>query len=592
VPENRADPQSPTIRLAVAIFHPDGPAEPDPILYLEGGPGGSPLEFLELTFEIVYEPMLAANRDIVILDQRGVGFSEPALDCPETNALDLELMDNELDGQELSIAEITDRVIASILACEAELLEIADLSAYNSVASAADVNDLRLALGYDQVNLWGTSYGTRLALGVMRDFPEGVRSVVLDSVYPPDVDLYLGAPANFDRVLTLLFENCRADETCDAAYPNLEQVLFDTVERLNANPADLEVTNLLTLDSYPLQLDGDSLIGLLFQFFYQTDVLPSLPQIIYDASEDDFQLLLLLFGSLLAQAEASSPGMHFSVQCNEEIVFSSLEEFEAALAEYPDLAGLFEHSSVGSMGYEVCASWDSGEASARENQAVESDIPTLVLTGQYDPITPPAWGRRAADTLSRSHFYEFPGVGHGASLAGDCPLEIMLTFLDDPDSAPDAACIAEMPGLEFAPPGGSVGDIELVPYTEAFMGIRGVVPAGWEEVSPGVLSRGNSALDFTLLILAAAPMPPEDFLAGITEPLGFDEPLQAVAEREANGLTWQLYEIEVQGLLVDIAVAEDGAFTLAVLLQSGAGERDALYDAVYLPAVEALVREE
>ena len=228
VPEDRADPDSPNLRLAVAIFHPSGGAsQPDPILYLSGGPGGSALEFLSLTFSKL-EPALAANRDLILFDQRGVGRSEPALDCPAMIELGRELLDDELDGKVLTKEEAFELALETLLACYQDLSQIADLSAYNTVANAADVNDLRLALGYDQVNLWGTSYGTRLALGVMRDHPDGLRSVILDSVYPPDVDLYLESPANVNRAFTVFFEGCAQDEACNAAYPDLRAVFFDT----------------------------------------------------------------------------------------------------------------------------------------------------------------------------------------------------------------------------------------------------------------------------------------------------------------------------------------------------------------------------
>ncbi|MCJ7659788.1 MAG: alpha/beta hydrolase, partial [Anaerolineales bacterium] len=186
VPENRNDPKTKNIRLSVAIFrHPDGATYDDPIIFLEGGPGASPLEFIRFSFDIIYPPLFATGRDIIFFDQRGVGNSEPALDCPEVVAQSLELMDFELDGQNLSKEDIYALNLESMLACGDRINQEADLTAYNTVANAADVNDLRLALGYEKVNLWSISYGTRLALGVMRDFPEGVRSAVLDSVYPP-----------------------------------------------------------------------------------------------------------------------------------------------------------------------------------------------------------------------------------------------------------------------------------------------------------------------------------------------------------------------------------------------------------------------
>ena len=589
VPEARADPDSPTIRLAVAIFRrPGGAAHADPIIYLSGGPGGSALEFIGLTFGRLIEPVFAANRDIILFDQRGVGYSEPALDCPKMNELGLELLDNELDGVQLDDQEMFDLMLETLMACKDDLSAVANLSAYNSVANAADVNDLRIALGYDLVNLWGASYGTRLALGVMRDYPDGVRSVVLDSVYPPDVDLYLEAATNVDRAFNVLFNGCAADDACNAAYPGLRSVLFDTVDRLNETSAGFQITNPFTRESYDALLDGNGLLDSLFQMLYDTDVLPSLPQIIYDTREGDFNTIALIFGSLLAQQEAVSRGMQFSVQCHEELAFSSLERFEAVLADYPDLAGFLEYSVVGKLSFKVCAGWDSGQADALENEPVTSDIPTLVMAGEFDPITPPAWGRQAAETLPGGYFFEYPGVGHGASVVAGCPRDMLVAFLNDPAVAPDDACIGEMDLPKFVLPAEPGKVVELEPFTNDAMGISGLAPVGWSEVGPGVFSRGNSALDVAVLIAQASPDSAQDLLNTLTGQLGLAEAPQSVGEREANDLVWTLYAVEVQAVSVDFALAESEGLALIVVLQSAPGEQNELYEAVFLPAVDAL----
>lgn len=590
VPENREDPDSATIRLAVAIFHhPDGASEPDPIIYLEGGPGGSSLELLYLTFDIVYAPLFEANRDIILFDQRGVGLSEPALDCPAAQELDLELLDSELNGEELSDEQAMDLYEQALRACEEDLLQVADLSAYNTVANAADVNDLRIALGYDKVNLWGISYGTRLALGVMRDFPEGVRSVVIDSVYPPDVDLFLETPANIARALDVLFAGCAADEACNAAYPDLRTVFFDTVAYLNENPAHLSVTHMLNGETYPVLLDGDSLIGLVFQFLYDSDIIPSLPQIIYQTAEGNFDQAMFLFGSFIAQYEAISGGMQHSVECNEEAVFGSAEDFQAMMARFPELNGLFEDSLMGERGYAFCAEWDSGEAGPLENEPVTSDIPTLVLAGEYDPITPPAWARRAAETLSNGYVFEFPGTGHGASVGDDCPVSMVISFFQDPSKAPDDSCMASMGAPDFVVASAGGETVELVPFTDDLMGLSGVVPAGWKTEQVGFYSRESAGVDAAVLLIQSAPLEAEQFLDLFAGQIGLDEVPAPDTQRDANGLTWSLYALNVQGLSLDIALAQTDGLTLLVVLQSAPYERDSLYESVFLPVVDELV---
>jgi pimeloyl-ACP methyl ester carboxylesterase len=587
VPEDRSNPEGAKIRLAVAVFHPDGKPEADPIFYLEGGPGGSPLELIDLTFDDQFEPLLATNRDLVVFDQRGVGLSRPALDCPKLSDLTMDLLDGELDGKQLTEKEVYDQVLETTLACGQDLRKTADLSAYHAASNAADVNDLRLALGYDQVNLWGSSYGTNLALAVMRDYPEGVRSVVLDSTLPPDADWNLEAPPNADRAFTVLFEGCAADAACNAAYPDLRTVFFDTVDKLNKTPATFETTDALTMDTYQVQMYGDDFMGTVLQYLYATDVIPALPQMIYDASQGNFDLLARILGALLMVRETMSRGMFYSSECHDEMVFSSLEEFEAVLEDYRDVAGIFEYSSLGAMGYDVCAGWGAGEAGAIENQPVTSAIPTLILSGEYDPVTPPAWGKQVAKTLDNGYFFEYPGMGHGVSAMAGCPRDMMIAFLEDPTAAPDDACIAKMGPPRFVVPAES-GAVTLEPFVNEQMGIQGVLPAGWTEISVGAYARGASATDSAAVIAQSAQMTADDLLGLFTTQLGLDTKPESVGQREANGLTWTLYSFKVQGLSIDMALAESGGQGLVVILQSEPRERNALYEAVFLPVIDAL----
>lgn len=593
VPENRGDPDSPTIRLAVAIFHPPGGSpEPDPIVYLEGGPGGSALEFLNLSFGQLFAPVLAANRDVIVLDQRGMGFSEPALDCPDYRELRRELLDFEVDGQELSADEVAERSVEALLACGEALSRVADLSAYNSAASAADINDLRLALGYERVNLWGVSYGTRLALGVMRDYPEAVRSAVLDSVFPPDASLLLGGLPNTHRAFEQLFTDCAADAACGEAFPDLRATFFDTVERLNASPARIDIRDPLSGERYRARLTGDGLVGFLFQSLYITDLIPSLPQVIGEASRGDYTTIEQLLGVFLGQAEALSIGAYFSVQCNEDLPFSDRRAFEAAAAQYRELAAFFERLPQAGLAPTVCAGWDSGTANAVENEPVRSDIPALLMAGQYDPITPPSWARRAAATLVNGYLFEYPATGHGASLSGECPRRMMLAFLEDPTTAPDDGCIAQMGGPAFVVPGEEAA-VTLRPYTSQEFGLSGVEPEGWVQVGPGVRSRARSMTDITLLLQQFVPGSSVARVGSILlSQLGAAEAPEYLGAYQTAALGWGLFRLEVavQGrpAALAMALAEDERGAYVILLAASPAEIEALYDSVFLPAVEAL----
>ncbi|MBN1965392.1 MAG: alpha/beta fold hydrolase [Anaerolineae bacterium] len=442
VPEDRTQPDSPTIRLAVAILRSKSAAPaPDPVLYLEGGPGGSPIVFLE---EWLDSP-LRDTRDLILLDQRGTGFSRPLLDCPELDVLTLDLLD-EAPSPRVRIARQT----AAAFNCRDRLLAAGvNLAAYNSAASAVDVADLRAALGYDTWNLYGISYGTRLALTTLRDYPEGIRSVVLDSVYPPVVNGYAELVPNGVRAFEVLFAACAADTHCNAAFPDLAAAFSDLVVRLDADPPLVPVMHPFTGGSYQLLLTGDVLIETLFGGLYVTELIPYLPYLIHQADNGAYVLMANIAMALLVQNEFSSEGMYYSVECYEEVPFHTGDDLRAAAEAHPDLAGFV----LSQPEFAICGDWGAGTAGAIETQPVISDVPTLVLSGEYDPITPPAWGQIAAETLSRSYFYEFPGLGHGVTyLSGDCPVRIMTAFVDDPLSAPDALCIEGMGPPVFLTP--------------------------------------------------------------------------------------------------------------------------------------------
>ena len=577
VPEDRGQPDGPNIRLHVAIFRTqsESPA-PDPIVLLSGGPGENALELVELTFDRIIAPFLV-NRDFIMFDQRGAGLSEPALDCPEVIDLTYSVL-----NQDLSVEESLALRTAAVSACRDRLVgEGVNLAAYTSAENAADVRDLRLALDYEDWNLLGISYGTRLALTTMREYPEGIRSVILDSTVPLQVDFYASIPGNTDRAFSVLFDGCAADASCNEAYPGLESAYFALVDRLNDSPVMLDIPNLITGDRFDSLLDGDGLISFLFQSLYSTEILPLLPKIIYDAREGRFDTVALIQGSLLAQIDFFSIGMLYSVRCGEEVRFSTPERFASAAEDHPRLRGFLDRLPI----FTICQSWGAREADPIENEAVESNIQTLVLAGEYDPVTPPEWGRIAAETLSNSFYFEFPGIGHGASVSGDCPLNIALAFLDDPMLEPDPSCIGSLGGPAFVVP---EAEITLTPFTDDQFGFSGLVPDGWIEGAPGVHSR--SELGIVSMVQQALPgVGTGQLLQILAAEMGLGEAPEVASVRESSFLTWSLYELESEGLSMDVALAQDETgVTYFIVLQSTCGERQLYYNEVFVPAVDAL----
>jgi pimeloyl-ACP methyl ester carboxylesterase len=442
VPENRHDPDSKYIKLSVTVVKSDSPdPRPDPIVYLDGGPGGSTLEIAFRVFEGWFAPF-ATDRDVILFDQRGIGKSEPALDCPQFNAAFRQSVEQDIRREQLSAL-----IVTALKDCHNRLVAAGtDLSGYTSAESAADLDELRRALGYEEWNLYGISYGTRLALTTMRDYPQGIRSVVLDSSYSPEVDLYAELIPNAQRAFDTLFDGCAADAACNSSHPNLRTVLSDLVNRLNASPATLEVVNFATDEHIQAKMSGDLLQLSLFQALYSSEAIPYLPAVIYAAHEGDLEVLTPLVGDLFFIYDTISIGMHYAVQCAEEAPFGSPESYAAAAAAHPEISHAFDVQPI----YTICENWEVTPAGDVENQPVTSDIPTLVLAGEYDPITPPAWGEQVAQRLSRGYYFRFPGVGHGASVSDACPYVLMLDFLDDPAAVPDGSCIGSMTGPLFA----------------------------------------------------------------------------------------------------------------------------------------------
>ena len=447
VPEEYDVPDSGEIRLAVAIIksHADNPAS-DPLFMLQGGPGGSTIyTYLQL---IPLNPRLRQlDRDIVLFDQRGTRFSEPSLFCQETYDLGIELLDDDISREESSR-----RYFEALDACHDRLVrEGVNLSAYDSLENARDVESLRLALGYDQINLYGVSYGSLLALHVLRDYPQGLRSVIIDSVVPTQTNFLIHAPQTVNDAVEKVFTSCAADADCNKAYPNLKEVFYEQVDRLNENKEPIQLFDYETSQRYPALLDGDTVIAMVTQMLYQTDLIPLIPRVIYQVRAGDYDFTEELL-SLLVFDKSLNYGMYYSVLCAEDADYTVADVDLSGLPPQMEVAMASEPEEF----LDTCAnSWVVDALPASVDDPVSSDLPVLVLSGGFDPVTPPAYGAQAAESLPNSYSFVFPYGGHGAVSSGECQENIFLQFLAEPSQKPDGACIAEQK-LEFSTPGALV----------------------------------------------------------------------------------------------------------------------------------------
>jgi pimeloyl-ACP methyl ester carboxylesterase len=442
VPEQYEKPDGPTIDLGVVILRSQDPnKQPDPLVMLQGGPGGSTID--TYTQILPMQKRLPGNRDVILFDQRGTLYAHPSLTCPEFLDLTIQTLD-----QDLSSAESNRLSLEALQKCHSRLVgDGVNLSAFDSLENAADVDSLRQALGYEKINLYGVSYGTLLALHVMRDFPQGLRSVIIDSVVPTQTNFILGAPKAENRSFEALFDACKKDADCNANYPNLRDVFYKLVDDLNAKPAQIKLTDSTTRIDYPAIADGDTLLSIVFQMMYNTDLIPLLPRIIYDVRAGRWDFIERIL-SVVVFDRTMSMGMYYSVVCAEDADFKA--------SEY-DLNGLpkqlvaVEQDSAQFI-LDACKVWKVDELGPAVDAPVKSTIPTLVLSGAFDPITPPDYAKQAAANLPNSFFVSFPAGGHGEVGSTACADNILLAFLDDPTTAPDASCAVNGGGVKFSTP--------------------------------------------------------------------------------------------------------------------------------------------
>jgi pimeloyl-ACP methyl ester carboxylesterase len=583
VPEDHSNPDGPFIRLAVVVVKDQSDEhQPDPVIVLAGGPGER-----VVTNVLQLAPTLAPlhpSRDLIIFDQRGVGLSEPALECPEF----FQAMLDNLDEADADVANET--IFNAFMACRDRLVSQGhNLAAYTTAQSAADVESIRTALGYEQVNLFGGSYGSLLAQATMRDYPDHIRSVAINSTLPLEKSVFVDATTTFANAILRLLDSCAADEACNSAYPDLQTVLFEVIDRLNAEPIPITVTNPLDGQSYDALLTGDAVRGNLGTFLYISQIIPVLPQAIFDVHNGDIELMTQLSSTRLALLDLLSRGMMLSVMCNADLVGRTPEDLLNITMELPpqlvskaDLEFTIEYGVFG-----ICESWPVPVADVSAKDPLVSDIPTLVLEGEFDPVTPPEYGQLVAGYLSNGYYFEFPGVGHDV-LSNECARQIAGSFIADPTQAPKTTCISQLPVVAFDIPG-DAPEMVLEPFVDEERGFSGSVPVGWQEHAPANLSRGQNALDPTYFVLEASDTSADELFASLIGQLGLDPAPEPIASAEVGSFTWDFYRFErPRGLLADLAIAGDDEKSYFVYLVTAPDEHDALYQQLFLPAVAAM----
>jgi pimeloyl-ACP methyl ester carboxylesterase len=445
VPEDRAQPDGPTIRVGVARVKAASPTpRPDPIVWLTGGPGGTAIATANLTVA----KGINADRDIIFVDQRGTLHAQPPLACPEIDAFQREALGlPTIDPVTAAKSDAATRACHDRLAGQG-----VNLAAYDTTQNAADIADLRVALGIEQWNVRGVSYGTDLALQLLRDHPQGIRSVVLDSVVPPQLNLIDGLWPNAAAGYQALFDACAAQAACAAAYPHLRAEFTATVRRLDQQPLTAQVPNPAGGPAIPVVLDGYKLANLLNVLALNPGSLTDAPAILHAVATGDPAPAAQALLQTISPPGLNGFGLQFGVVCREHTAFTNPEKVHAeakrALPDVPDRV-LAAPPQVPRI-FPDCGLWNAGRANPATGQPTSSDVPVLLLNGTLDGITPPAWAETAANGLTNSTVLLFPGAGHDVIQWNDCAVPVMLNFLNNPTGDYDTACVNQLAVPPFA----------------------------------------------------------------------------------------------------------------------------------------------
>ena len=413
VPEDRANPDARQIDLQVAVI----PAikrdpEPDALFLLAGGPGQSAIETFPAMINLMFQ--VHEDRDIVLVDQRGTGKSNPlrCLDPKEDESL--------TDEQALAIYK----------ACP-ETLD-ADLRFYTTEIAMTDLDEVRAALGYDVINLYGASYGTRAALTYLRMFPERVRTLTLDAVVDPGFVMLMDAAEDGQAALEEFFARCEADEACSTAFPDLQLEFGELLSRFDQASTDITIPHPLTHEPLDLTVTRQMITNMIFNTLYVPDLVATLPVSIHAAYADE-NYVPLISQALLVNAGLYD-GMFYAVTCTEDAPLISPDEAAENGEE-----SIFGNRTVDFA--DICARWPKGEVSDEFRSPVISDVPVLILSGAADPITPPRHAEVIAEDLTNELHLVFPGMGHG-NLTTRCSINIFKNFIETASTQGlDTACV-------------------------------------------------------------------------------------------------------------------------------------------------------
>jgi len=398
-----------------------------PILYIAGGPGGATgLDAEGVSAWLGWLGWVNWPADTIFYDQRGVGLSRPSLACPEVLDRRRELLVTELPSEEKY-----QQARAAGQACLQRLQsEGWNLQRFNTLINAGDTRDLIDSLGLDAWQLYGVSYGTRVALQIMRGQPPGLRAVILDSLYPPLRHAEKNDAWLLNRSLRMFTRSCQFLADCDFSPERLNADLRHIFKQLELKPLKVKLKDRSAGEIIDVAFGRDDLAWLIFESQYLWSNIALLPAAVTALADGRItqemqQMMQESIDNLLD--DSLSEAVFSSVDCADNGDFSR-QQAEQALQQFPLVATIKQHD----WRYSACRYWDSGDTGSVFRRPVVSDVPTLLLAGEFDPVTPPEWAEDSLSTLSSAYLFIAPGIGHGVLDSDDCTQHLTQAFLQNP----------------------------------------------------------------------------------------------------------------------------------------------------------------
>ncbi|MES2152948.1 MAG: alpha/beta fold hydrolase [Pseudomonadota bacterium] len=396
-------------------------ARPDPLFILAGGPGEAGSDVLGLLNVALRRAR--ATRDIVFIDQRGTGLSGK-LECGDKAASD-SMSDAQLDAQ--------------LRACVARLGQ--PLAAYGTASAARDIEQVRLALGYERINLWGGSYGTRLAQAYARAFPARLRAMVLDGVAAPEQVIPAGG-RDGQAALDALFDQCAANPACKRAFPELRSEFGTLAERVAGDGVKLSIIDPRSAEPVQLTMTAERFIATVHGVLYSALDSRRLPFLVHSAYQGRWEPFIARrnLSTDFGADGATSMLLHLAVVCAEDMPRLT-----------PQLLAMDARGSFLTAGHArrmagLCAAVNVPPVPWAAPTPIEA--PVLMLSGALDPVTPPRRAQAAAASMTHAQQLVVAHAGHGISQLG-CTPRLLREFLDQPGVPLKAQCLSEIPAASF-----------------------------------------------------------------------------------------------------------------------------------------------